>query len=105
MDFVFKYFMCRINVSFLSNLTPKNQYSSTTSISVSSSLMTGWLSVFLTKQICTYWVLDLENLKPLSFANLFILLRFSCNYCSIIVVGALPISPEAPIIRGMPTGL
>ena len=78
-DLVFKYLMWMINVSFLLNITPRNVYSSTTGISVSSSLMTGSLCIFIRQQKYTHWVLDLENLKPLSEAHLFILMRFYCS--------------------------
>ena len=58
-------------VNFLSNMAPRNLYWSIKGISVSSSLMEKLLCIFLKEQKCTHWVLDFENLKPLSFAHLF----------------------------------
>ena len=68
--------------NFLSKVTPRNLYWSTTGISNSSRFNEGLLCIFLGWQKFTLWVFVYEILKPFIIAHLFILLMPCCSWHS-----------------------
>ena len=82
LQLAFRHFKWGMNVSFLSNIIPRNLYSSTTGISEPSFRLGSLCSLFFFDKIG--YVFVLENLNPFTVAHLLIFFSPYCSFHSIV---------------------
>ena len=75
-----------MNVNFPSNVTPRNLYSSTTEISVSSSLMRKSLCIFFSCPKCMHRILLLEIVKLFVLGQWVIFQMYCCSWHSAVCI-------------------